>query len=157
MEDSGTLLVSLNTYSYFGALILADYCVIRIGEAKVKSTSTEIKRLKAILDKLELPHILDDVSFHNTLLDLNRVKNIHNTDVWKVEKDGSLSLTNRFGHSGRFAYKHLELMSLLEFQFVNLDYLDRNEIEFLDDLLYNIECESEALMPRKRQLEKFSD
>ena len=136
---------------------MTNSCAIRIGEAQVKSTSPEIKRLKAILDKLELPHILDDVSFHNTLLDLNRVKAIHNTEVWKVEKDGSLSLTNRFGHSGRFAYKNLELMSLLEFQFVNLDYLDRNEIEFLDDLLYNIECESEALMPRKRQLEKFSD
>ena len=157
MEDSGTLLVSRNTYSYFGTSVLTNSCAIRIGEAKFKSTGPEIKRLKAILDKLELPHILDDVSFHNTLLDLNRVKTIHNTEVWKVEKDGSLSLTNRFGHSGHFAYKHLGLMSLLEFQFVNLGYLDRNEIEFLDDLLYKIECESEALMPRRRQLEKFSD
>ena len=136
---------------------MTHFSTIRIGEAKIISNSREIKRLKAILDKLEMPHILDDVSFHNTLLDLNRVKTIHNTEVWKVEKDGSLSLTNRFGHSGHFAYKHLELVSLLEFQFVNLGYLDRNEIEFLDDLLYKIECESEALMPRRRQLEKFSD
>jgi hypothetical protein len=128
---------------------------IRIGEAKIKSTNPEIKLLKAILDKLELPHILDDVSFHNTLLDLNRIKIIHNTDVWKVERDGSICLTNRFGHSGRFAFRHLELMSLLEFQFVNLGILNTNEMRFLDDLLYKVECETEALMPRKRQIDKL--
>ncbi|UCE53457.1 MAG: hypothetical protein JSV31_30160, partial [Desulfobacterales bacterium] len=67
---------------------------IRIGEYEVKSTKHEIKRLKVILDKLEVPHTLDDISFHNTLLDLNRMKSTHNTNVWKVERDGSLSLTN---------------------------------------------------------------
>ena len=132
---------------------MTHFSTIRIGETKIKSANPEIKRLKAILDKLELPHILDDVSFHNTLLDLNRLKTIHNTDVWKVERDGSLSITNRFGHSGFFVYKHLELMSLLEFQFVNLDILNRNELEFLDGMLYKVECETEALMPRKRQIE----
>ena len=131
---------------------MTHFSTIRIGETKIKSNSREIKRLKAILDKLEFPHILDGVSFNNTLFDLNRVKTINNTEVWKVEKDGSLSLTNRFGHSGRFTYKHLELMSLFEFQFVNLDNLNRNEMEFLDDLLYKIECEIKALMPRRKQL-----
>ena len=130
---------------------------IRIGETKIQSNSREIRRFKTILDKLELPHILDDVSFHNTLFDLNRVKTIHNTEVWKVEKDGSLSLTNRFGHSCKFTYKHLELMSLFEFQFGNLNNLNKNEMEFLDDLLYKIECETKALMPRRKQLKKFSD
>ena len=127
---------------------------IRIGESKIKSTKPEIMKLKAILDKLELPYTLDGISFHNTLLDLNRIKTIHNADVWKVEKDGSLSLTNRFGHSGRYNYQHLEILSLLEFQFVNLRILDGNELQFLDDLLYKIECETEALMPRRRQIDK---
>ena len=128
---------------------------IRIGEAKIKSTNSEIKILKAILDKLELPHIIDNVSFHNTLLDLNRIKAIHNTDVWKVEGDGSICLTNRFGHSGRFTYNHIELLSLLEFQFVNLGILNRNELQFLDDLLYKVECETDALMPRRSQIDKL--
>ena len=134
---------------------MAHKSTIRIGEAKIKSTSSEIKKLKAILDKLEMPHILDDVSFHNTLLDLNRIKVIHNTDVWKVERDGSICLTNRFGHSGRFAYSHIEFLSLLEFQFVNLNILNRYELRFLDDLLYKVECENKALVPRRRQIDKL--
>jgi hypothetical protein len=117
----------------------------------------EIKKLKAILDKIELPHILDDISFHNTLLELNRIKVFHDTNVWKVEKDGSLSLKNRFGHSGRFAYRHLEILSLLEFQFVNLSILDKNEVEFLDDLLSRIESIPEALKPKKRQISNVAD
>ena len=134
---------------------MAHKSAIKIGDAKIKSTRSEIKKLKATLDKLEMPHILDDVSFHNTLLDLNRIKAIHNTDVWKVEKDGSICLTNRFGHSGRFIYNHIELLSLLEFQFVNLGILDNNELRFLDDLLYKVERENKALMPIRRKIDKL--
>ena len=136
---------------------MAQDITIRIGRAKIESTKLEIMRLKAILDKLELPYTMDDISFHNTLLDLNRIKTIHNVNVWKVEKDGSLSLTNRFGHSSRYNYKHIEILSLLEFQFVNLGILDGTELQFLDELLYKIECETDALMPRRRQIDKLQD
>ena len=130
---------------------------IRIGEYRIKSALREIKEFKVILDKIELPHILDDISFHNTLLELNRIKFFHDTNVWKVEKDGSLSLKNRFGHSGRFAYRHLEILSLLEFQFVNLSILDKKEVEFLDALLSRIESIPEALKPTKRQIGNSAD
>jgi hypothetical protein len=117
----------------------------------------EIKRLKAILDKLELPYILDDISFHNTLLELERIKAFHDTKVWKIEKDGSLSLKNRFGHSGRFAYRYLEILSLLEFQFVNLTILEKSEVEFLDDLISKIESLPEALTPKNKQISSMAD
>ena len=130
---------------------------IRIGEYRIKSALQEIKEFKAILDKIELPHTLDDISFHNTLLELNRIKAFHDTKVWKVEKDGSLSLKNRFGHSGRFAYRHLQILSLLEFQFVNLSILDKEEAKFLDDLITRIESIPEALKPTKRQNSNTAD
>ena len=47
---------------------MPDLSTIGIGEYKIKSTQQPIRKLKEILDKLEVPHILDDVSFHNTLL-----------------------------------------------------------------------------------------
>ena len=136
---------------------MARNITIRIGEAKIISTRPEIKKFKAILDKLELPYTMDDISFHNTFLDLHRLKTIHNTNIWKVEKDGSLSLTNRFGHSSRYNYEHLEILSLLEFQFVNLGNLNTNEMQFLDDLLYRVECETGALMPGKRKIDELYD
>ena len=115
---------------------------IEIGGHKIQSTRKTIKKLKAILDKLEVPHILDDVSFHNTLLDLYRMKFIYKTDVWKVEKDGSVSLKNRFGHSGRYEYRCLTIRNLLEFQFVDLSLLEREEAEFLSAQIYEFEFRS---------------
>lgn len=121
---------------------MPDFSTIRIGECNIKSTKQSVRKLKAILDKLEVPHILDDVSFHNTLLDLYRLKFLYKTDVWKVEKDGSVSLKNRFGHSGRFENRCLIIRNLLEFQFVDLSLLGREEAEFLSDKIYEFEFRS---------------
>jgi hypothetical protein len=118
---------------------MANSSEIRIGENIIESTKQEMQFLKSILNKLELPYILDDVSFHNTLLDLNRLKSKHKTDVWKVEKDGSVNLNNRFGHSGRFDYDYLRMPSLIEFQFVDLNLLSDEEAEFLGYIIYDAE------------------
>ena len=112
---------------------------IKVGGHEIQSTKNTIRKLKAILDKLEVPHVLDDVSFHNTLVDLYRMKSLHSTDVWKVEQDGSVSLKNRFGHNGRFDNRCLIINSLLEFQFVDLTLLSDVEIEFLGSQIYEFE------------------
>ncbi|MGD1971564.1 MAG: hypothetical protein PVF37_07575 [Desulfobacterales bacterium] len=114
---------------------------IRIGDHKFQSTKQIVRRLKTILDQLKVPHILDDVSFHNTLLDLYRMKYLFKTDVWKVEKDGSVSLKNRFGHNGRFENRCLTIRNLLEFQFVDLSVLDREDAEFLSNQIYEFEIQ----------------
>ena len=112
---------------------------IKIGANIIRASKFELEFLKAILDKLELPYILDDISFNNTLLDLHRMKKIHNTKVWKVEKDGSLSLKNRFGHNGHFAYRYLRMPPLIEFQIVDLNILSEEEYEFLGYVIYEAE------------------
>jgi hypothetical protein len=122
---------------------MPDLATIRIGTYKIKHTKHCVQKFKAILDKLEVPHILDDVSYHNTLLDLYRIKYLYKTDVWKVEKDGSVSLKNRFGHNGRFAHRRLTIKNLLEFRFVDLSLLSREEAEFLSDLIYKFEFRSD--------------
>ena len=118
---------------------MANSAMIKNGVNTIKSSKQEIQFLKAILDKLELPYILDGISFHNTLIDLNRMKTIHNTNVWKVEADGSVSLKNRFGHSGRFDYRYLRMPHLIEFQFVDLNILTDDEYDFLGYIIYEAE------------------
>lgn len=125
-----------------GVLTMTDLGTIRIGEYSIKTSRRSVRKLKAILDKLQIPHILDDVGFHNTLLDLYRMKSLHNTSVWKVEKDGSVSLKNRFGHCGRFENRHLIVKNLLEFQFVDLSSLNNEEARFLSDQIYEFEFRS---------------
>ena len=110
--------------------------ILRIGSYKASSTKKEVRRLKMILDKLEIPYVLDSISFHNTSYVVNRMKTVHNTKVWKVEKDGSVSLINRFGHNGRFEYRYLNMPSPLELQFVDLNCLENDEVEFLSFLLF---------------------
>jgi len=130
---------------------LSVFRAIKIDKSIVKSNRQEIERVKAILDKLELPHIVDDISFHNTSIDLHRMRTLHNTNVWKVEKDGSLSLSNRFGHSGRLAYREISIASIEEFKFVDLFSLSSGEGEFLADLLYKFEYLYEKRTPTEKQ------
>jgi len=118
---------------------MANSSQIRIGENIIKSSESEMRFLKSILDKLEIPYVLDGVSFHNTLQDLHRIKTAYGTNVWKVEKDGSVSLKNRFGHNGRFRYHDLRMPSLIEFQFVDLSILTEEENEFLGYIIYEAE------------------
>ena len=127
------------------------FSTIKIDKSIVKSNRQEIERVKAILDKLELPHIVDDISFHNTSIDLHRMRTLHNTNVWKVEKDGSLSLSNRFGHNGRLAYREVSIASIEEFNFVDLYSLSNDEGEFLADLLYKFEYLYEKRTPTEKQ------
>ena len=117
-------------------------CILRIGSYQSKAAKQEIQRLKAILDKLEIPYVLDSVSFHNSSYVVSRMKTVHNTKVWKVEQDGSVSLINRFGHSGRFEYRYLNMPSPLELQFVDLSTLSNDELEFLSFLLFKANASS---------------
>ena len=130
---------------------------ITIGKFCIESSKSEIKTLKAILDKLRVAHIIDDISFHDTTLALNRMKELHKTNVWKVEKDGSLSLKNRFGHNGRFAYRQLHMMSIHEFNLVNLSILDRAQSDFLSDLLFRYSQKFDAETPKVKHKDSSSD
>ena len=118
---------------------MTDSAIIKIGANTILSSKQDLKFLKVILDKLELPYVLDGISFHNTLLVLYRIKTIHKTNVWKVEKDGSVNLNNRFGHSGNFEYRHLRMPHLVEFQFADLEVLTNEEYDFLGYLIYEAE------------------
>jgi hypothetical protein len=121
---------------------LAVYSTIEIGDFQFTVTREEVKKLKAILDKLKIHHILDNVCFHDVEPTVELLKAINNVKVWKVEKDGSVSLKNRFGHSGRFKYKKLVLPSIHEFAFADLGTLSKNESEFVGNLIYNVESRS---------------
>ena len=116
--------------------------ILRIGNYKSNTTKKELQRLKIILDKLEIPYVLDSISFHNTSYAVQRMKTVHNTKAWKVEKDGSVSLINRFGHNSRFEYRYLNMPSPLEFQFVDLSFLNNEDVEFLSFLLFKADAVS---------------
>jgi hypothetical protein len=59
--------------------------------------------------------------------------------VWKVERDGSVNLNNRFGHSGHFNYDYIRISGLIEFQFVDLNLLTDEEADFLGYIVYEAE------------------
>jgi hypothetical protein len=130
---------------------LSVFSTIKIDKSIIKSNRQEIKKAKAIFDKLKLPHIVDDISFHNTSIDLHRMKTLHNTNLWKVERDGSLSLSNRFGHNGHLAYREMSISSIEEFNFVDLFSLNSDEGEFLADLLYKFGDSNDERTPAEKQ------
>lgn len=89
----------------------------------------DIIELRRILDKLTIHYILDRVSYHSTEGALALAKAIHNTRIWKVEKDGGVHVDNQFGHSAKFKYNHLVIPSLkmLKIRLENTDLLTSYE------------------------------
>ena len=89
----------------------------------------DIIKVRRILDKLTIHYILDRVSYHSTEGALALAKAIHNTSIWKVEKDGGVHIDNQFGHSAKFKYNHLVIPSLrlLRIKLKNTDLLTRYE------------------------------
>jgi hypothetical protein len=112
--------------------------IIEIGGEKFKKSKEDIRKLKSILDELRIMHIIDDVIFYLPFAEAERMKEIRNANarVWKVEKDGGVSLENRFCHNGRFEYRELIIPDLFENNFTRLILLDDKEYKFLGDLLY---------------------
>ena len=118
--------------------------ILRIGSCQSETTRKELQRLKTILDKLKIPYVLDSIAFNNTSYALQRMQAVHRTKVWKAEKDGSVSLTNRFGHGGRFEYRYLNMPSPFEFQFVDLSLLNNEDVEFLSFVLFKADAFSHS-------------
>lgn len=89
----------------------------------------DIIELRKILDKLTIHYILDRVSYHSTEGALALAKAIHNTRIWKVEKDGGVHVDNQFGYSAKFKYNHLVIPSLnmIKLRLENTDLLTRYE------------------------------
>jgi hypothetical protein len=113
--------------------------IIQFGDSKIEADPEDIRALKSILDKLRIYHIIDDVVFFSAIDAAARMKALHRVKVWKVERDGSVSLKNRFGHSGRFQYRRLVLPEFYEINFINLLLLDVDEAEFIGGLVYGSE------------------
>jgi hypothetical protein len=113
--------------------------IIQFGDSIIEADPTDIRALKTILDKLRIYHIIDDVAYYSPVDAAARMKALYKVKVWKVERDGSVSLKNRFGHSGRFQYRHLILPGFYEINFTGLLLLDVDEAEFIGDLVYGSE------------------
>ena len=77
---------------------------IEIDEERYAVSKNYMIQLRKILDRFEIHYILDRVSFHSTESSVSLLKAIYNTNIWKVEKDGGVSLDNQFGHSAKFMY-----------------------------------------------------
>ena len=112
---------------------LEDTGLIETDKNKYFVNKKDVIELRKILDKLKIHYILDRVSFHSAQGPLALAKAIHETDVWKVEKDGSFHLDNQFGHSSKFRYEHLIIpgFHLIQSEIINASSITSEEKLFL--------------------------
>jgi len=103
--------------------------VIEIENNTYVVNKKDIIELRSILDKLTIHYILDRVSYHSTEGALALAKAIHNTSIWKVEKDDGVHVDNQFGHSAKFKYNHLVIpnLNMLRIRLENTDLLTSYE------------------------------
>jgi len=103
--------------------------ILEIGDKTQTVSKNYLVELRGVLDRHRIHYILDRVSFHSTEGSLALSKDIHNKKVWKVEKNGGVSLNNPFGHSAKFRYEHLIIPNpeLITFLLENSDKLTSYE------------------------------
>jgi len=70
-------------------------------------SKNHLVELRGVLDRYKIHYILDRVSFHSIEGSLALAKAIHNKKIWKIEKNGGVSIDNPFGHSAKFRYDRL--------------------------------------------------
>ena len=112
---------------------------IEYGDRKIETTEKKIRTLKSVLDRFRIYHILDEVMFFSPFNAADQLKEIHKVRGLKAGRDGSVSPKNRFGRSGGFKYRQLEIpiSGIMDINIANMFYLDSNEAKLLNDLLYS--------------------
>jgi len=116
--------------------------IIEISGEKIKTTREDIRKLKSILDELHIMHIIDDVVCYSPSEAAEHTKEINTVRMWKIEKDGDVSLKNRFGRSEQFEYRELIIPDLFEINYMRLLLLDDENYRFLGNLLYGPDHQS---------------
>ena len=110
--------------------------IIEISGEKIRTCREDIRKLKSILDELHIMHVIDDVVWYSPPDAAEWTKKIDNAWVWKIEKDGGVSLKNGFDRSGQFDYRELIIPDLFEINYTRLLLLEDENYKFLGDLLY---------------------
>ena len=113
-----------------------DYGLIEIGDIATKASTDDIRKLKSILERHCIYHVVDGVTFFHPHLETARSKAIHRSRAGKVDTSADRSHKRKNHHNDDFKFRELIVPDLYKLDYMNLIFFDSEEAEFLATFVY---------------------
>ena len=113
-----------------------NYGLIEIGNITAKASPDAIRRLKSILDRHRIYHIVDGVAFFHPHVEMARLAAIQKGLVRKVDIAEDRLRKYKIHHSDHLKIRELIVPDLYQLNYMSLIFFDFEEAEFLATLIY---------------------
>ena len=116
---------------------IMDYGLIEIGGIATKASNDDIRKLKSILDRYCIYHIVDGVTFFPPHTKAARMKENHPGRVGKMDATADRLRKRKNHHNNHFNFRELIVPDLYKLDYMNLIFFDSEEADFLATILYD--------------------
>jgi len=113
-----------------------DYGLIEIGDIAMKASTDDIRKLKSILDRHHIYHIVDGVTFFNPCAKAVRLKENHESRSEEVDTSEDRLHKRKKHHSDPSKFRELIVPDLYKLDYINLIFFDSEEADFLAAIVY---------------------
>jgi hypothetical protein len=118
------------------SIVDMDYGLIEIGDIATKASTDDIKKLKSILDRHRICHILDDDTFFHPHAKAVRLKENHRDRVGKLDTTADRLRKRKNHHSDHSKFRELIVPDLYKLDYISLIFFDSEEADFLATVVY---------------------
>ena len=113
-----------------------DYGLIEIGDIATKASTDHIRKLKSILDRHRIYHIVDGVTFFHPHHKAVPLKENHQDRGGKVDTTEDRLRKRKNHHSDDSRFRELIAPDLYKLNYMSLIFLDSEEADFLATFVY---------------------
>ena len=113
-----------------------DYGLVEIGNIATKASTDDIRRLKSILDRHCIYHIVDGVTYFHPHAKAVRLKENHQDRVGKVDTTQDRMRKRKNDQSDHLKFRKLIAPDLYKLNYMSLIFLDSEEADFLATFVY---------------------
>ena len=113
-----------------------DCGLIEIGDTATKASTNDIKKLKSILDRHRIYHIVDGVTFFQPYAETARPGAIHRSRAGKLGTTADHLRKRKNHHSDHSKFRELIVPDLYKLDYMSLILFDSEEADFLATVIY---------------------
>ena len=114
-----------------------DYGLLEIGDIATKASTDDIRKLKSILDRYRIYHVVDGVTFFPPHAKAARMKENHQSRVGKTDTTADRLRKANKHHSDHSKFRELIVPDLYKLDYMNLIFFDSEEADFLATIVYD--------------------
>ena len=115
---------------------IMDFGLIEIGNIATKASTDDIRKLKSILDRHRIYHIVDGVTYFHPHAKAVRLKENHQDRVGKLDTTADRLRKRKNHHSDHSKFRELIVPDLYKLDYMSLIFFDSEEADFLATLVY---------------------